>query len=1009
MGKNQSASNLTNVIQVSSTGNVLFVSGSTTLMSISSSGAITTTGVISGSNALSASYAASASNALFAQTASYWSGSITNALSASYSSTSTSASYAASASNAISGAYAVNSTTASYAVNATTGAYAANAQLFNNTASSVFATTGSNILTGTQYVSNTNNAIGFSNTTSSIYTDGGLQVTKDAYISSSLYIKGNLTVYGTQSVSYISSSTLNVGTNLITVNTATPSVRFGGLAVQDSGSVNGLTGSLLWDSQNNNWIYDNPSGSGNYDSAMVIMGPRNSSALGSEVGLNCNYLVLGHGSHHTTSSAIFHDGTNTCIPNTLLASGCIGIGTSSPYSTLTVGNSDTTSVITPGGNNTHLTIKTLGAAGAFRVYSISGSTGNLATTESFRVDAGGNVGVGTTSPSVKLHVNGQQYLGTASTTTGQLYLFNSSNDTRFDILNNGTEFKLASTYLSTAGYMPITFYTGDTERMRITSGGLVQINHTNTAKGNLDVASDVNAVPLVIRGRSADGEGQVEFWNYAGSTRYGVLGSTSNYTYFGSIANTPLFFQTNSTERMRITSTGIACFACQVCAPYFTAPGVAICGTNGYTWLTLEGLKDGSSNTTVGMCINTRHRSGGINNVNHYGLVVTPNFETNSSNLGTVYGAYIAPSETGTYNVDTAFGLFVKGMCVCSGTLTNSFAAVFLCGNVGIGTSSPTAPLTVQSNTSAYGIDIIGRSSGDISAITFKNNANNTELAQILAASTYMTFSTAATERMRITSGGNVGIGSSSPNAPLDVTSTTSTSSGIQQWSYNSSPASYRLQLNTLVCSGLVRYSFDMLNAGASYNCVLTFDRGMVGVGGSPTQLFTIKNPSTHTYMEMNTVSSAYAAWILYSAGGANKWLVGLEGSSDNYYLYNTVGTAGYRLTLTQAGVLSTTGGGTSDCRVKHCIQYICSNTLPIINQLKPVSFIFNEDVNKQTRHGFIAQDVLNVKPDLVLGDGACENGTYGLDYDGIIALLVKGMQEQQCRITLLESCLGIA
>jgi hypothetical protein len=60
MGKNQSASNLTNVIQVSSTGNVLFVSGSTTLMSISSSGAITTTGVISGSNALSASYAANA-------------------------------------------------------------------------------------------------------------------------------------------------------------------------------------------------------------------------------------------------------------------------------------------------------------------------------------------------------------------------------------------------------------------------------------------------------------------------------------------------------------------------------------------------------------------------------------------------------------------------------------------------------------------------------------------------------------------------------------------------------------------------------------------------------------------------------------------------------------------------------------------------------------------------------------------------------------------------------------
>jgi hypothetical protein len=123
-------------------------------------------------------------------------------------------------------------------------------------------------------------------------------VSKDSYFSGSMFIKGNLTIYGTQSVAYITSSQLNIATNLITVNTATPSVRFGGLAVYDSGSTGtGMTGSLLWDSQNNSWIYDNPSGSGNYDSSMVIMGPRNASALGSEQGLNCNYLIQGHGHH----------------------------------------------------------------------------------------------------------------------------------------------------------------------------------------------------------------------------------------------------------------------------------------------------------------------------------------------------------------------------------------------------------------------------------------------------------------------------------------------------------------------------------------------------------------------------------------------------------------------------------------------------------------------------------------------------------------------------------------
>ena len=57
MGKNRSASGLTNIIQYDDSGNITFVSGSTTLMSVSSSGAITTTGTISGSNVQSASLA----------------------------------------------------------------------------------------------------------------------------------------------------------------------------------------------------------------------------------------------------------------------------------------------------------------------------------------------------------------------------------------------------------------------------------------------------------------------------------------------------------------------------------------------------------------------------------------------------------------------------------------------------------------------------------------------------------------------------------------------------------------------------------------------------------------------------------------------------------------------------------------------------------------------------------------------------------------------------------------
>jgi hypothetical protein len=107
-------------------------------------------------------------------------------------------------------------------------------------------------------------------------------------------------------------------------------------------------------------------------------------------------------------------------------------------------------------------------------------------------------------------------------------------------------------------------------------------------------------------------------------------------------------------------------------------------------------------------------------------------------------------------------------------------------------------------------------------------------------------------------------------------------------------------------------------------------------------------------------------------------------------------------LSLTDAGVLSTPGGGTSDIRTKTNIEYIDGDYTPFINKLKPVRFEFNGNIGVK-RHGFIAQDVLEIKPDLVLGDGDNEKGTYGLDYDGILSLTVKSLQEANSKIKSLE------
>jgi hypothetical protein len=141
--------------------------------------------------------------------------------------------------------------------------------------------------------------------------------------------------------------------------------------------------------------------------------------------------------------------------------------------------------------------------------------------------------------------------------------------------------------------------------------------------------------------------------------------------------------------------------------------------------------------------------------------------------------------------------------------------------------------------------------------------------------------------------------------------------------------------------------------------------------------------------------------------GNTVTWEIGSDASYPGMYFYN--GSGGYAFRMTVAGSATFAGGVTSDIRTKQCIKSIDNNATYFIKELKPVSYEFIGDCIKKTRRGFIAQDVLETSiPDLVLGNGEEEGGTYGLDYDGILSLAVKAIQEQQCTIDTLKSCLGI-
>jgi len=156
------------------------------------------------------------------------------------------------------------------------------------------ATTGSNTFTGVQTISNTTNSTAFNN--GALIVQGGVGIAKDVNISGSLNVTGILTA-ATMSTQYVTSSQYVVGVSRVIVNDD-DLVRFAGLSVVDSGSSYG-TGSLLWDSLYNRWIYQ--ADDLNYNSAVIIAGPKNDGTLGNEVGLTDHRVPVAHGDDHIDS------------------------------------------------------------------------------------------------------------------------------------------------------------------------------------------------------------------------------------------------------------------------------------------------------------------------------------------------------------------------------------------------------------------------------------------------------------------------------------------------------------------------------------------------------------------------------------------------------------------------------------------------------------------------------------------------------------------------------------
>jgi hypothetical protein len=141
-------------------------------------------------------------------------------------------------------------------------------------------------------------------------------------VTGSLTITQNLTVLGSSSLVYVTSSQLAVSASFISVNVFEPAERFGGLKVYDSGSSN-ATASLAWDSLHNHWIYQN-SVDDTYSGGMLLSGPRNTGSLGDEPGLINGRIVKSVGGDHIDVSIISETGTTITVAGDLVANSITG-------------------------------------------------------------------------------------------------------------------------------------------------------------------------------------------------------------------------------------------------------------------------------------------------------------------------------------------------------------------------------------------------------------------------------------------------------------------------------------------------------------------------------------------------------------------------------------------------------------------------------------------------------------------------------------------------------------
>jgi trimeric autotransporter adhesin len=655
--------------------------------------------------------------------------------------------------------------------------------------------------------------------------------------------------------------------------------------------------------------------------------------------------------------------TNTLFVDS--ASNNVGIGTSSPsntthiYKNASLG-SPTSPILAGAGlqiqdtNNSMYfdgnAIVSVGA-GNFEIGAATTSMKLITNgAERMIITSAGNVGIGTDSPAYPLTINTGAGTFSVRPKGGSSVTIASSSSLAY--FGDTHEFSNSA---------------GTSESMRIDSSGNVGIGTSSIGtQGKLYIVANGVSEDVKIALSPTNSSG--------GPNPLAQMGATANGTY-----GSELYFTTRSTggtvfERMRITSSGNVGIGTS--SPSSAAgTSLAINGGASQARLALkndatgDGSEDGLQlgvGTDGGAFIDQRE--------NNYMILTTNAIErmriTSTGNVGigtsTPSDKLEIAAPFGQFRLrdtdDSSFTQFSSSsnkFAIRQGSTTANHFFLDSIGNVGIGTSSPTANLHIKDSSSSSDI-IIEDSTGNTKLYLQSQNG----IGVLGTITNYpLRFDVNDTERMRIDSSGNVLINGTSK--------------------FNTYPSGF-------VTQSIASSSGDLcpiLELVGNRNAGVGNQNGMIQFWNK-----------TSTAVEVGRIASIQGSAV---------------NSGDLQFITSSLGTGAERMRLEADGDLHVDGDviaystTISDQRLKEDVQTI-DNALDKVCNLRGVSYTWNNGSRKgQKDLGLIAQEVEQVLPELVREKEMpmIDGGIYKtVDYEKIVGVLIEAVKELKAEVESLKS-----